>query len=177
MSEEVIHVLQHYRHDLMNRLQIVQGYLSMGKTEKAEEKLYEVLNFYNEERKLMSLNVPAFMLWILEFNSSFENFRLTYKIHAEYKNVHISDSILLEQCQEIMEFCIKELDPLVLYQVNLELQEVPNRGLMKVDLFINGETSIDGHVKEEMKNEFVNKEIDIDRTIDGLIIGFSVPCQ
>ncbi|WP_176330242.1 Spo0B domain-containing protein [Oceanobacillus rekensis] len=177
MDEYIIRVLQHYRHDLMNRLQIVQGYLSMGKANQAEEKLSEVVDFYKEERKLMDLNVPSFMLWILEFNTTFKNFRLTYNIHAEYKSMHISDSILVGQCQEIMELCMEELDPQVLYEVKLELNEIPSLSLVTVNLSIEGDTQIEQIISGNMKYRNVNKEIDIESTNNGLIFSFSVPCQ
>ncbi|WP_249870978.1 Spo0B domain-containing protein [Oceanobacillus saliphilus] len=177
MSVEIIRVLQQYRHDLMNRLQIVQGYMSMGKTEIAEKKLNEVLAYYNEERRLMGLNMPAFMLWILEFDSSFDNFRLKYTIHGEYKNVHISESILIERCQDIMADCSRELDLQVLYEVKLVLSKVANMSEIKVELFIHSDSDIDLQVKEHMIDRYVNKEIDIDKTANGIRFCFTVPCQ
>lgn len=99
--EQIVQVLQYYRHDLMNHLQIVQGYLSMKKTDKAETKLKETLDYYNEERKLMSLNAPMFMLWLIQFNSAFKNWRITYHIHTEYKDLRIIDEQLREQCKHI----------------------------------------------------------------------------
>ncbi|WP_067727287.1 Spo0B domain-containing protein [Oceanobacillus damuensis] len=176
MSTEIVQMLQHYRHDLMNRLQIVQGYLSMGKAEKAEEKLNEALHYYNEERKLMSLNVPEFMLWILKFNSNFNNFRLNYTIQAVNKNMHLSDSILLGNCIDIMDSCTEELDSQVLYEIDLEIREVSNMPFMDVVFFIKGEVNPISKL-ENIKKRFVNTEIDIEKSLDGLVFSFSVPCQ
>ena len=36
MGERVVQILQHYRHDLMNHLQLVQGYVGMRNIENAE---------------------------------------------------------------------------------------------------------------------------------------------
>lgn len=123
MGERVVQILQHYRHDLMNRLQIVQGYVGMKNFDKVEKKLSEIVDYYNEERKLMSLNVPDFMLWIIQFDTRYENFRLTYKIHPEYKNLHASDSILVNQFHEFMERCAGILNPEELYEVKLIVEE------------------------------------------------------
>lgn len=177
MGEDLIQVVQHYRHDLMNRLQIVQGYLSMGKIEQAEEKLNEVVDFYKEERKLMDLNVPAFMLWILEFNTIFKNFRLTYKIHAGHKSMHISDSVLIGQCQKIMGICIEVLDPQILYEVKIELNELPSLSLITVNLTIESDNLIEQLILEDMEFRNLNKDIDIESINNGLIFSFSVPCQ
>lgn len=49
-EKETVRIIQKYRHDLMNRLQIVSGYLTMGKADKAKMNLDNVLEYYEEER-------------------------------------------------------------------------------------------------------------------------------
>ncbi|WP_337019051.1 Spo0B domain-containing protein [Oceanobacillus massiliensis] len=176
MSDDTIRVLQHYRHDLMNRLQIVQGYLGMGKADKAEDKLSETLRHYNEERKLMSLNMPAFMLWIIGFNHSYENFRLTYKINSEHRDLRNLDSILLERCQYIVGICKDVLDSQILYDTKLEL-EISADSPIKATLLIESESNESVQEIDAIKNRNESLEIDIDNTADGIIFGFSVPCQ
>ncbi|QKY69573.1 Spo0B domain-containing protein [Lentibacillus sp. CBA3610] len=63
-EKEVIQLLRHYRHDLMNHLQIVQGYLSMGKMEKAQKKLTNYMQLLQEEGKLVNMHAPAFVFYI-----------------------------------------------------------------------------------------------------------------
>ncbi|WP_170138766.1 Spo0B domain-containing protein [Oceanobacillus chungangensis] len=82
-EKEVVEVLQFYRHDVMNDLQIISGYISMGKLEKVEKKFGELFSFYEEERKLMSIKAPKFILWLIRFNNLYNNFRLTYNIQVE----------------------------------------------------------------------------------------------
>ncbi|WP_373892927.1 Spo0B domain-containing protein [Virgibacillus natechei] len=133
---EIVQVLQHYRHDLMNHLQIVQGYLSMKKTDKAEAKLKETLDYYNEERKLMSLNAPMFMLWLIQFNSTSANWRVTYQIHTEYKDLGTIDWALTDQCKHILSAFRQASDDTELFEVNVELNEIINPSQIEIRLII-----------------------------------------
>ncbi|WP_099158646.1 Spo0B domain-containing protein [Virgibacillus ndiopensis] len=124
-EKDIIDVLRMYRHDLMNDLQIVQGYLTMGKTEKVQEKLAACMNHFDKERKLISLNAPKFALWLIQFNSIHATFRLTYDINTENKNFSAIDNILLGQCQYCMKVLEKAADATEVYEgnVNVDLHE------------------------------------------------------
>ena len=64
----------------MNNLQVVQGYLSMDKIDIAKNKLAECVDYYHEERKLMNINAPYFILWVIQFNHCHDNIQLTYHV-------------------------------------------------------------------------------------------------
>ncbi|RHW33043.1 Spo0B domain-containing protein [Oceanobacillus profundus] len=175
MGERVVQILQHYRHDLMNHLQIVQGYVGMRNIEKAEKKLGEIVDYYNEERKLMSLNMPEFMIWIIQFNVRYENLRLTYKVHSEYKNLHVSDSILVKQFQDFMERCVDILNPEELYEVTLVIEESSDTS-MKIMLSIPCETDEAEQLMESIKKMQRDgaAEIVIAKTMVGLCFGLII---
>jgi len=174
---DVTTILQHYRHDLMNRLQIVQGYVNMGKLDKVESKLDEILDYYNEERKLMGLNVPAFMLWIIQFNSKYENFRLTYKIYPEYKSLYDYDSNLLENSEHIITCLNNFLDHEILYELHLEVREVKEIDKMEISFFLEGKSNIEVHDLETINKKMKKKEIDVRLVNDGIFFVFLLPCQ
>jgi stage 0 sporulation protein B (sporulation initiation phosphotransferase) len=117
----MMELLRMYRHDVMNDLQVVQGYASMGKVDKVQTKLAEWMEHLNEERKLMSLNIPKFALWLIQFNSVHANIRLSYDIHMENGNLHILDDTLVNQCQWCIESLEKYLDDMELYNGNAGL--------------------------------------------------------
>ncbi|MBY7143263.1 Spo0B domain-containing protein [Virgibacillus sp. NKC19-3] len=172
-ADEVVQVLQYYRHDLMNHLQIVQGYLSMKKVDKAEAKLKETLDYYNEERKLMSLNAPMFMLWLLQFNSMFHNWRITYHIHTECKDLRTIDRQLTEQSKHIINALRQALDDTQLVEVNLELNEIPNPLQIEIRLFIEGEDRL--KLNREKLN--LSNVVDMDEKSSGICCVFSIPCH
>lgn len=175
MGEQVVQILQHYRHELMNHLQIVQGYVGMRNIEKAEKKLSEIVEYYNEERKLMNLNAPDFMLWIIQFNMRYNNFRLTYTIHPEYKNLHASDSLLVSQFHDFMERCVEILNPELLYEVKLVAEE---RSDTRIEMMLSIICEMDeaeqlmDDIKKMQKDEAA--EIVIAKTMNGVSFGLIV---
>lgn len=174
---DVTAILQHYRHDLMNRLQIVQGYVNMGKLDKVESKLDEILDYYNEERKLMGLYVPAFMLWIIQFNSRYNNFRLTYKIYTESKSLHTYDSRLVDKSEHMMSCLNNFLDREELYELYLEIREVKGLDKMEISFYLVGEFDIEVADWETLNKKMKKEELDVRLGNDGIYFVFSVPCQ
>ncbi len=99
-DSEVVELLRHYRHDSLNDLQLVNGYLQLGKLDKVEAKMKEMVEKAAEERKLDHLNLPKSMLWILQKNWFTNNLNLTYKIHVE-DNVEASDTLLCDELETL----------------------------------------------------------------------------
>ncbi|WP_158701705.1 Spo0B domain-containing protein [Lentibacillus sp. Marseille-P4043] len=108
-EKAMVDLLRLYRHDLMNDLQIVQGYASMGKIDRVQTKVTECMDRFHEERKLMSLSAAKFALWLIQFNSIHANIRLSYYINVENKTLSGIDNTLLNQCQ----LAIKSLEQLL----------------------------------------------------------------
>ncbi|WP_158234673.1 Spo0B domain-containing protein [Lentibacillus sediminis] len=134
---EVLKLLTYYRHDLMNQLQVVQGYAMMGKMEKTQAKLHDVISHYQEERQLMALKAPAFILWLLQFNHNSQNLRLDYHIRTE-KNLQAQDQELLEKCQLVTRYFHKALDPEDIHEGMLTLRDIPGTEEIEVLLSIEG---------------------------------------
>ncbi|GGJ84058.1 hypothetical protein GCM10007063_03190 [Lentibacillus kapialis] len=134
---DVIQMLRHYRHDLMNHLQIVQGYLSMGKIEEAQKKLRNYTEELQEERKLVNLDAPRFALYILQFYFLHTNFRLTYHIRTVAENLQSVDELLAEQCEKIMERIVMSSDAMQLYELDILLYDA-DQDMIEVDFTLNG---------------------------------------
>lgn len=168
---EVIQLLQHYRHDLLNQLQLVQGYLSMGKTNKVEEKLEELFSLLNEERKLTVLQTPKFALWLIQFNHIYKNFRITYTIDIENQNLEHLDEILLTECKEFMEYMKKISDGDQLYEMELTIKETEDKQSIETCFFIDGlvNKSHTLDINEE------NNKGSIYETEDGIVRRFITP--
>ncbi|SFA69022.1 stage 0 sporulation protein B (sporulation initiation phosphotransferase) [Lentibacillus halodurans] len=136
-EKDVIQLLRHYRHDLMNHLQIVQGYLSMGKTDKVQKKVKNYLQQLQEESKLVNLNAPFFALYLLQFGSLHMNFRLTYHIHTENKNLQSVDQLLTDYCKQVMEKIKNATDETELYELDVRLSDV-SPVMIELEFTVNG---------------------------------------
>lgn len=176
-EKDVVNVLQHYRHDLMNNLQVVHGYLSMGKIDKVESKVNECIAFFNEERKLMGLNMHKFTLWIIEFNNIYDNLRLTYQVHTENKNLSDYDELLVKRCNNIINRVKVSCDPLALIEVHLQLKEQTNPSQIEVNFLINNCFCELDKLKINEKHMGEDRELHVSETANGKEIHFLIPCN
>lgn len=134
---EVTDLLSHYRHDWMNQLQILHGYASMGKVDKVQEKLQGVIQEAHEESKLMKLQSPHFALWVIQFNTQFKQFRLTYNIERQH-NLASYDQDLMVNSQKVVHIFKEFINPLKLYMVTLTIS-----GQDKPEIMLSFEGEVD----------------------------------
>jgi stage 0 sporulation protein B (sporulation initiation phosphotransferase) len=121
--EEVIHMFRHYRHDLLNDLQLVLGYTQMGNLDKVKEKIHVILEKTAEERKLANLNCPHFTVWTMNFNTKYNNLKLSYEVQLNKGDLSAVDLILKETCEEIAQLLHKHLRKERLYNIELHIYD------------------------------------------------------
>ncbi|WP_165967104.1 Spo0B domain-containing protein [Jeotgalibacillus sp. S-D1] len=63
-----IELLQHSRHDWMNRLQVIKGNLELANIDRAKEVIEEIIIEVRQEAQLSSLGVPRLSEWLLTYN-------------------------------------------------------------------------------------------------------------
>ncbi|KIL44545.1 Spo0B domain-containing protein [Jeotgalibacillus soli] len=70
MKEKIgaLDLLQHSRHDWMNRLQIIKGNLELANVERAREVIEEIVIEMRQEAQLSALGVPHLSEWLLTYN-------------------------------------------------------------------------------------------------------------
>lgn len=59
--DDVLQLLRVYRHDLLNQLQLVDGYAGMGQHDVSREKLQVLINQLKNERILQTIQAPQFV--------------------------------------------------------------------------------------------------------------------
>src|SRR5699024_7054029 len=90
------------RHDVLNQLQVIHGYLSLHHYNKAESNMTELLDHFQQERKLLQLMIPNVFLWFLQFRTRYNHFELDYDIDIEHKTLKNNDLYIMEKFELIM---------------------------------------------------------------------------
>jgi stage 0 sporulation protein B (sporulation initiation phosphotransferase) len=80
---EVLSILRHYRHDWLNHLQLINGYLAMGRVEKVESLINDMVIQAKNESHLSNLNMNEFAEKILTFNWEGHSFLLDFEVISE----------------------------------------------------------------------------------------------
>ncbi|MBB6451910.1 stage 0 sporulation protein B (sporulation initiation phosphotransferase) [Salirhabdus euzebyi] len=122
-EEEVMHLLSHYRHDLLNDIQLIHGYASMGNLDKIKEKVKNVIDHFNQERLLTNLNCPHFMIWVLTFHTKYNQFKLTYQVEMGMSSLTSSDLSIYTTSEEMMDLLHKHISKDRIYNGELLIGE------------------------------------------------------
>lgn len=121
---DIVKLLQYDRHDLMNELQILHGYLIIDKTDMVKDKLDHLIESYVQERELLNSKAPHLILFMLQANHSYENIRITYDIDLKHSYLDTIDLEIVSFCHAIINIILKYGDGHELYHLNLTLSEL-----------------------------------------------------
>ncbi|WP_025027399.1 Spo0B domain-containing protein [Caldalkalibacillus mannanilyticus] len=82
-KQEFIEYLKHYRHDWLNHIQIIKGYLSLGKMDQAQKFLDSVIVNSHYESKISQLGDVDLSYFLLTYNWTQEKIMLDIEIEDD----------------------------------------------------------------------------------------------
>ncbi|WP_158595073.1 Spo0B domain-containing protein [Oceanobacillus piezotolerans] len=167
-KSEVIRLLQQYRHDLMNRMQLVHGYLTMKKYEKVDEKIEDLFQYFQEERKLMNTKAPSFILWMMYFPLRYKQFQLEYHVDTDHDLSEMDESIVSE-CTYLMDNLLTICNKDNLYEMKIDVIEEEQK--IEFNFLVNGQFNRKIENNKQTKNSNPNFLLQE----DGLIYRFMLP--
>lgn len=90
LQQASIQTLNHHRHDWMNDLQVLYGYIRMGKLERAVASVERVRDKMAVESKISRLGIPALVSYLQSFRTH---------SHSLVLEVDVEDHLMLEELQ------------------------------------------------------------------------------
>ncbi len=111
LTEQNLRLLRCQRHDFLNHLQVVLGYIQMGKTGKAEKYIREINQNLRGIRLVSGLNMPeASVLLISKREEAARyNINFNYEIRTDLTNVRIKEYDLVRILSNLIDNAIYEL--------------------------------------------------------------------
>ncbi|MCM3742150.1 Spo0B domain-containing protein [Oceanobacillus luteolus] len=140
-AKEVVNLIQLYRHDLLNHLQIIHGYVKMGKLEKVEANMSKLFDYIDNERDLFKLDIPHVVLWFFEFRKRYEQFQLSYEVDVNKLSLNAADMHIKDKLEQIMQDVKNISSEEELYTVQITLTEEEHDCIVEVSINI-GESEI-----------------------------------
>ncbi|WP_416149198.1 Spo0B domain-containing protein [Salipaludibacillus sp. HK11] len=98
-----INLMRHYRHDWLNHLQLINGYLAMGRVEKVEVLINEIVVQAQNESHLSNLNMDQLAEEILTFNWQGYSFLLNFEVVSEVVDWSKWEQSILMYFQDMMQ--------------------------------------------------------------------------
>lgn len=148
-EEQVIQLLRHYRHDWLNELQLIMGYVQMGKLDKAQEKIKQAVAHAEVDRKIQSIPMPKTALWITKFGWCYTNLELTYEIEVK-QTVNACDQSTVRHLEEAMDCILSGSMKTNLYHGTIRLQQ-KEQSQLQIVLEITGEFQNLSKVKQQLE--------------------------
>lgn len=156
----VLHALRQYRHDWLNKIQLIKGYIDLGRMEKVQQLIEEVIQEAKNESDLTNLNMKRVATKLLTFNWENHPYVLTYEVIRSDKpyNWQEKESLI----NELLEEHFTCLDHFALRgeenELYLVFKEIPNI-----------ELEIDFHGQVINKEKFMDKLMQIRSTHSNII--------
>jgi len=101
LTNELIHLLGHSRHDWMNKLQLIKGNLSLQKYDRVFEMIEEMVIDAKHESKLSNLKTPHLAFDFLTFNWKTHYMTLEYEVLGEIKDLSAYDQKLAKLMRKL----------------------------------------------------------------------------
>ncbi|MGM8212989.1 Spo0B domain-containing protein [Virgibacillus sp. W0430] len=173
-EEKLVQFIQNYRHDILNELQIIQGYINMEMNKKVNEKVAQVVDNFHNERKLLSLQAPKFAIWVMQFNHVYGNIRITYDMFIENLNLQSTDDQLVLLCANLMHCLEKHSEKDAFFEGKLSIHKQADNAKIIVDFSFDGKDLCLENFKKCVQKD---KIYDVLGTDTGFNCRFTVPCH
>lgn len=117
-----VEVLRHSRHDWMNKLQLLKGNLALGRIDRANEMIEEIIIEAKNEAKLTNLNMPILAELLMTYNWRGTGIKLEYEVLADERNISFVDQEIAIWCDTFLERLNKSVSIAGNHQIYLTIQ-------------------------------------------------------
>lgn len=144
---DVINILRHYRHDLLNHFQLINGYLAMGRTEKVQSLIDELVRQAKNESQLCNLNMSNFAEEMLTFNWASHAFCLNFEVLSKSEDWADHEQILLSFFRDVTSVFNDYAVPGEDHQLFVMINDIEEKVMV---LDFQGTLSLDGTWKQHI---------------------------
>ena len=123
-EKQAIKLIQRLRHDWMNELQLILGYIQLGKQDKAEEKIHEIIEKAGQNRALDRLLIPKTTIFLHLLNAEYTHFQWEWHVDTDSikGDTYPDDDQLKQQLSQIYEKLQPHFINYEVYHAKLSLQ-------------------------------------------------------
>ncbi|KKB34532.1 Spo0B C-terminal domain-containing protein [Bacillus thermotolerans] len=122
-SLTVIEVLQHSRHDWMNHIQLIKGFLSLGKIQEAERAIEQTVMQARQEAHVCSLPFPELAEMLVTFNWKKHLFRLDCEVVDRNIHIEAEEACLVQWLSFIFDALENGVEPYAENHLYLAIEE------------------------------------------------------
>ncbi|MCL6456490.1 MAG: Spo0B domain-containing protein, partial [Gorillibacterium sp.] len=91
-EDDFLQILSIYRHEWMNHIQVLMGYIGLGKPDRIEEYVGKIKAKVHQESYLSKMGVPAVIVYYYTFQANHRSLALEFEIEQEVQLDRLPDS-------------------------------------------------------------------------------------
>lgn len=104
IEQTAIQMLNHHRHDWMNELQILYGYIQLGKLDKTVASVERIRDRMATESRISKLGIPSLVFYLHSYRSFSSNLQLDVEVVDQ---VQLEDKVSPQAAESITEAIIQ----------------------------------------------------------------------
>ena len=153
MQEASIRTLNHHRHDWMNELQVLYGYIRLQKPDKTVQCVERIKDRMMMESRIAKLGEPALVLFLQSFRTASQSLQLDVILEEEVDWTMLgSDSAsLAEVLRELVDAYRLGIQPGHGDAPRLMLEFAQYEGVVEVAMQLTGELQNASHLEQNVK--------------------------
>lgn len=137
LSQNTIHLLRCHRHDFLNHLQVILGYIQLNKTKKAEAYIKNINQEVSDIRVISQIQLPevAVLLYTKKEEAYRANIKLSFDFETDLSEITIKQTDLVRIVSNLIDnafFELKKLDPAIKKIVEVSFSYFDNHLVIEV---------------------------------------------
>lgn len=126
---DIVHILRQYRHDWLNNIQLIKGYLELERVEKVQQIIHDLIQQARNESDLSNLKIDEVASRLLTFNWDNHPYVLTFEVlrgetEQEWQDYEKVITVLLEEIFTCLDILAKQGEENELYLIFNDLENL-----------------------------------------------------
>jgi stage 0 sporulation protein B (sporulation initiation phosphotransferase) len=148
-AEKEIELLSSARHEYLNDLQLIKGYLFLKKPGKAEEIIGRVTEKLHHQARLARLHIPECAVYLMDYGWSSHEFSLSYEVIGPERDLSFYDEELTTVYQELFAIIEQYASPIADNTVRIVFN---TESSLRIQIYFDG-VMTDAKAAEEQLNQ------------------------
>lgn len=102
-TDYFLETMRLYRHQLMNELQVIHGFQTMGMKDESLKKMNRFIDQLSSERTLQSIDANQYVSWLLAWKIRHPEVLFSYQTKGEHRSLKKFDDALLNDVKSVID--------------------------------------------------------------------------
>lgn len=166
-----VEILRHSRHDWLNKIQLIKGNMALGRYDRVNEIIEEIILESKNEAKLSNLKAPNFASFLMLFNWEDRTLSLEIEVIGDEQDLSLYDDEITSWCRNFLNYVNQAVKPVAENHLilSIQLDEGEVRFIFDFNGIIEDKQEILNFLESELKSPTI-KILDYEVHNDEMIV-------